>query len=170
MPNWCANHLTLRHADPNMIAKVAEGWNKGELFQTLVPMPEELKGTTSPSDNTNHELIDKHGYDNWYDWCVNNWGTKWEADADSGDIAEQSEEEIVLVFDTAWSPPIELYVNLEEQGYDVKAYYFEPGMMFCGMYEDGDDDCLKIGVDEIPEELEDIFDIISWLDEPEDEE
>ena len=41
------------------------------------PMPKELKGTRCPVKEPNQELIDKHGADNWYDWCLENWNTKW---------------------------------------------------------------------------------------------
>jgi len=165
MPNWCANHVTLRHADPAMIAKAEEGFNKDEFFHTLVPMPEELKGTSSPNDKPNPVLVEKYGADNWYDWSVANWGTKWDANSGDGAIADQSEGSITLVFDTAWSPPITFYTKLEEMGWQVKAYYFEPGMMFCGIYEDGDDEYFEVGEDEIPDELEDIFDISSWIND-----
>jgi hypothetical protein len=52
----------------------------------------------------------KHGADNWYDWCVNNWGTKWNAgDVDLAEeyIPENPNEEGMLEyqFDTAWGPP-----------------------------------------------------------------
>ena len=169
MPNWCSNHLTLRHPDPEMIEKVAAAFNEGKLFNSLVPMPEELRNTTSPSDQPNADLIAKYGYDNWRDWSINNWGTKWEANSEEGAIVEQSENEIVLVFDTAWAPPIEFYETIEDQDWDVRAHYFEPGMMFCGTYEDGDNDEFKIGEDEIPDELEEMFEVSSWIDSDEDE-
>lgn len=43
-------------------------------------------------------------------------------------------------FDTAWSPPIEFYDHIVARGFDVEAYYHEPGMAFAGAYhtESGD--------------------------------
>lgn len=40
----------------------------------------------------------------WYDWNVNNWGTKWDADAE---LTEHAADHLQYQFDTAWSPPIE---------------------------------------------------------------
>jgi hypothetical protein len=42
----------------------------------------------------------KYGADNWYDWQIANWGTKW-------DCYSHSEfEESQITFDTAWSTPM----------------------------------------------------------------
>ena len=66
-------------------------------FNSIIPMPEELKDTTSPSKKPNKDLIEKYGYDNWYDWSIKNWGTKWNA----YDIEVENWNK--LRFDTAWS-------------------------------------------------------------------
>jgi hypothetical protein len=41
--------------------------------------------------------------------------------------------------DTAWSPPINIFEELYNQGYGVKAFYIEEGMAFAGKFEDGSD-------------------------------
>ena len=79
-------------------------------------------------------------------------------------------------FDTAWSPPIKFYEKLQEQGWEVKAYYFEPGMNFCGIWDDGDDDYYEIpstpeeAEDILPQDLEEVFDICQMLYDREEEE
>lgn len=45
------------------------------------------------------EYEDKFGADNWYDWSLNNWGTKWNA-------YDQSDNGDEIVFCTAWSTPV----------------------------------------------------------------
>ena len=48
--------------------------------------------------------FDNYGSINWYDWAIANWGTKWnggEADIDE----DPNDDEILIRFDTAWSPP-----------------------------------------------------------------
>lgn len=45
----------------------------------------------------------KYGVLAWYDWCCQNWGTKW--NACSGEL-QRDEENDFIFFDTAWSPPI----------------------------------------------------------------
>ena len=90
----------------------------GGLCRYYNPMPKELEGTTSPSDKPN-----------WYDWCCENWGTKWgcyEFGLDDG----------VIMFTSAWSPigdniiqmfakdfPNFRYEWEEEQGYGSEMDY-----------------------------------------------
>jgi len=49
---------------------------------------------------------------------------------------------LTMTFETAWGPPQGIYEKLEEQGYEVTAYYYEPGSGFCGKYEEGCDYCI----------------------------
>lgn len=57
--------------------------------------------------------LEKYGAATWYDWCWNNWGTKW----NSCD-AYWSGDDFVL-FDTAWSAPEPIYAKLAELFPDV---------------------------------------------------
>lgn len=50
----------------------------------------------------------KYGYSAWYDWCINNWGTKWNA----MDTQIRCDDEISFL--TAWSPPDPIYLKLSE--------------------------------------------------------
>jgi hypothetical protein len=138
MPNYCQNYVELFHDDSSMLTKVIDAANKNELFQQFVPMPEELRNTTSPS-TLNSELVIKYGYDNWYDWAIANWGTKWEV---VDPIVEGNGDSVTLTFDTAWSPPMAFYEALNKQGFIVDALYSEEGMGFAGHYttEEGDND------------------------------
>ena len=54
-----------------------------------------------------NDLLEKYGYDNWYDWRCANWGTKWNA-CDS-DYDENSD---TLHFDTAWSIPEPIFAKI----------------------------------------------------------
>jgi hypothetical protein len=88
-------------------------------------------------------IIDQTHPDYWYDWCVNNWGTKWDIGSDNGEVHGLNptivDNEATMSFDSAWSPPIGLYERLHNLGFSVEATYFEPGMGFCGIWHDGDD-------------------------------
>lgn len=44
----------------------------------------------------------KYGYTTWYEWSVENWGTKW-------DMYERDCSNKVLTFQTAWRTPVEWY-------------------------------------------------------------
>ncbi len=51
---------------------------------------------------------------------------------------------IELHFDSVWSPPITLYEYLVEHGWEVKAYYYEEGMKFCGQFVDDEDSSYEV--------------------------
>lgn len=186
MPNWCNNVITLQHDDAEMIEKIAacDGSDQGVL-QTLIPCPEELLDselTTSYGDDAKQAIADakreaahkKYGYQSWYDWCIANWGTKW-------DLCEPSfnridDNTIQISCDTAWSPPVGAYEKLMEMGFNVRAYYYEGGMVFAGIWDNGDDQCYSEWGDSegaratLPQELDDTFAISESQAEWEEEE
>jgi hypothetical protein len=132
MPNWCLNKLTVEHNDPQMLDRFVQAYNKGIVCNEFIPKPEDIG-------------------DEWFDWCVNNWGTKWDIGADIGTEREECYglratmvgNQANCSFDSAWAPPIGLYEKLVELGYNVKASYFEPGMAFCGIYDNGVDNFVE---------------------------
>jgi len=69
------------------------------------------------------------------------WGTKWDV-TDAEVLAEDDlgddRVSVDLVFDTAWSPPIEAVETFlgENEDYSVRMQYFEPGIAFVGEYTD----------------------------------
>ena len=120
MPNWCQNKVTLYHNDPAMLARAEVAIAAGSLLNEFVPMPIEL------TEN-----------DGWYDWALMHWGTKWDVD---GEVVDKTDGNIVLSFESAWSPPIEAYRVMEaEHGFTIYASYEEWGMGFKGDYENGED-------------------------------
>ena len=174
MPNWCNNSVEIYHADPAMIERVRKGFNDGGLFSELIPCPKELTDTVSGSmgedKRAEHEAqqaanVEKYGYPNWYDFCVNEWGTKWDVGAD-GNPAQDIPGGLMLGFDSAWSPPIGAYEKLTEQGFRIRAMYYEPGMAFAGVWEEGHDDYYDYGgldsagiSEALPVELDEAFGI-----------
>ena len=166
MPNWCSNTLALSHEDPKMIERVVKAYNEQRLCDEFIPVPEALKGSVADG-STKPENIEVAGYSDWYSFCVNEWGTKWDV---GGDYIEFEDNGLVvhMTFDSAWSPPMGLYEKLYELGFNVKAYYYEPGMGFCGIYDNGVDEEYNTDED-IPEDLDEMFGIsedrVSWEDE-----
>jgi hypothetical protein len=133
MPNWCLNNLTVEHSDPSMVDRFEAAYNRGETCNEFIPVPEDIG-------------------DGWYNFCVNNWGTKWDFGADIGTDkqpeqyalkATRVDNQVSCTFDSAWAPPVGLYEKLVELGYNVKASYFEPGMAFCGIYDNGFDNYVE---------------------------
>jgi hypothetical protein len=172
MPNWCNNSVEIYHEDPAMIERVRKGFNGEGLFGELIPCPQELVDTVSGSMGEDkraaHEAqqaanLEKYGYANWYDHNVNEWGTKWDVSAD-GNIAQDIPGGLMLGFDSAWAPPTIAYGKLEAMGFRIRAMYYEPGMAFAGVYEDGEDDYYEYGgldsqgiAEQLPAELDEAF-------------
>ena len=163
MPNWCSNYAVFTHDNPEMIARLVKGFKTDGLFSEFDPCPQELKETLAgsygdPEKNAELEIkqkenVAKYGAKDWFDWQVNNWGTKWDvAESDDGGvtarIVSQSENghTVELGFDTAWSPPLRFYEFITaEFDFHVRAYYYESGCAFCGYWSsDGDDDSYDI--------------------------
>jgi len=174
MPNWCNNSVEIYHDDPKMIERVRTAFNGEGLLQEFIPVPQALRDTVSGSvgedKRAEHEAqqadnVEKHGYNDWYSFCVNEWGTKWEIGAD-GNPAQDIPGGLMLGFESAWSPPIAAYENLTEQGFRIRAMYCEPGMAFAGVWEDGNDDYYEYGgldsagiAEALPVELDEAFGI-----------
>lgn len=138
MPNWCMNKLTVEHNDPSKLKEFVDAYNAGNVCEHYLPVPKNESGDI---------ILDQNDPNYWYNWCVNNWGTKWDIGADVGTDREEWHGLKATVvgnqancsFDSAWAPPIGLYDKLVELGYDVKASYWEPGMAFCGIWDNGAD-------------------------------
>lgn len=179
MPNWCNNTVEIHHTDPAMIERVRKGFNAGALLNEFIPCPAELHDHESPNrdEALAQRFLEQYGAKDWYDWQVRNWGTKW----DIGGEFEATDKEgggLVLVFDSAWSPPTDAYQTLvDEFGFSIRAYYYEPGMAFAGMWEDGVDDFYEYGgmsseqaEAELPTELNEMFNISEEIAQYEEEE
>lgn len=173
MPNWCSNIATLEHDDPAMIKRAIEAFDDGRLFQEFVPCPQELLDGVSPApEDEARTNIEKYGASSWYDWCIANWGTKWDINGEAGSADGSGDgRSVFMSFDTAWGPPLEFYREMEdEHGFRVKASYFEPGIAFVGEWSEGDNYDFKIdtdNLDAIPQHLIEEWDILSWYDHDE---
>lgn len=149
MPNWCDNSVRLSHSDKSKVdalEAVLQSEDK-QVFQHLRPMPESEK-------------------DNWYDWNINNWGTKWEISLHDWD--RQDDGSIWISFDSAWAPPIALYEYLHAEGWEVEGMYHEGGCAFAGIWKDGDDDCYEYDFNDLetlealPEEVQEFTGLIDY--------
>jgi hypothetical protein len=157
MPNWCDNLVTLRHEDPAQIARAVDAFRRGEFLAELVPNPD----------------------GEWdYDWSIKNWGTKWDVGGNGCEpVVSDNGRSASFHFESAWSPPTVAYDRMQDLGFSVHAYYYEPGMAFCGIYDECGDDCYNLeGMDsgdvaqQIPQELDLCFEISATMAEYEDEE
>ena len=141
MPNWCRNQITIESKDKKLMRRLnndLEDMNGKGLLHYMYPMPLELRNTTSGSHSvTNQEFIDKYGFDNWYDWALHNWDTKWDVDFE---LDFYDDDCILLEFNSAWSPPLAVwqkFVDRYPKGTFEVAHlqYIESGCQFCGVHD-----------------------------------
>lgn len=118
MPNWCENSLDIT-GDSSDIKTLVDC----ELsFQKLHPCP----------------FIDTDGnsHDGWLDWCLDNWGTKWNRSEHSVCYSFEEETPTKVSFEllTAWSPCREILQYLTEKmpSLNIVHRYYECGMDFAG--------------------------------------
>ena len=162
MPNWCANSLKLVAKTADSEKKLAEivqelerakgAGESAEIFKLIKPIPEALMitsgwlGKDTPEqaalEIAQNENLKKYGYKDWYSFCIGEWGTKWDMNNQYEDEPYTIEgNKVTMVFDTAWSPPMEIYYALEEMGFEVEATYVEQGVGYIGYYSNGEDHC-----------------------------
>jgi len=151
MPNWCNNTVEIRHEDPVMLERVRTAFNNGALLAEFIPVPEELQITAGRTNNPdeNQKIVDaeesnreKYGYSNWYDFCVSEWGTKWDVGGD-GCVPHDIDGGIMISFDSAWSPPIAAYEKLTEMGFEIRAFYHNQFSYFINLSFQYRINCLK---------------------------
>ncbi len=146
MPNHCFNKISISvgDADSQSLQVLIESLKSEENhtdfdFDAILPMPPELEDVGWSEAEEMNDIIKarykkEHGSDNWYDWRVNNWGTKW--NSYSCEIEEEDDDYVVYTFDTAWGPPTGVIEALREQcpDFSISAFYDEPGMEIAGYY------------------------------------
>ena len=179
MPNWCRNTITLKHKDPAQIDRAYRALQNETFLNEFLPVPPFRSMDHEPglSDSevenkrtaVDQENLDLYGAKDWYDWCVTNWGTKW--DVGDREYTELFDANTVTAsFDSAWAPPRRAYEHLVSLGFEITAYYSEPGMCFCGKwtgdalgfqddYREYDGEASSTVRDVIGQELDDYFGI-----------
>lgn len=187
MPNWCSNTLIISHKDKAMMKRVVKGYNKNGLLNEFIPVPKELRDTTAGclgnkesyaqrllefQEKLNQEFF---GYSNWYNFCVGEWGTKWDIGCGDGYdkllMKDMENNTLTIGFDSAWSPPLEAYEKLCDMGFSIKAFYYESGCAFCGVWDNGNDESYDIQGNSdwvklnIPKEIDEEFAISSNMAE-----
>jgi len=180
MPNWCNNNLTLTHEDPAMILRAKEALDRGEFLQEFIPVPKQLQIVAGcvgdPDEQAKLEAdtkrnVEELGYGNWYDFCVGEWGTKWDVGGDGQTDIHPDGKMLHTSFDSAWAPPVNAYDKLVEMGFGVEAMYHEGGMGYAGIYDEHGDQEINLegmSADEIEQnypELDECFGISECMRE-----
>jgi hypothetical protein len=160
MPNWCSNEVTVYANSREDLARLlamavqpVEG-DEENTDDSVTPSPFRMESIlTTPREIMDNSRVDRDGkqlqnaiagntdykYDNWYDWRVANWGTKWDMSDVQLDTVVPTGEEIGkqysfnLFYQTAWSPNIEFWKYVCNMGpFIVEMRYIEEGMGYIG--------------------------------------
>ena len=165
MPNWCSNMLQVS-GEKKSLENFLEKYGKFT-FSLVRPIPSDFVGVHSgfnkidgkeythwryiTLDNGEEKAVgisaeelsawnEKWGASGWYDWCIANWGTKW--DIQPSPFEEEGSGIYQISFDTAWAPPTPIVFALAQEfpSLNFEHYYAEPGCAFAGLdsYADGD--------------------------------
>jgi len=121
MPNWVYNSMTITGGSSEELGKLADSLkgDRGDgaisdlTFQSIVPRPAEEQ--------------------DWYNWNISNWGTKW----DANDVTFTLDEDTLhYTFSTAWSPPAQIFTAVSTANPDLHfRFVFEEEQGWGGVVE-----------------------------------
>lgn len=119
MPNWCECNLEVKSDNPNNL----NNFRINNMIDNNIPLSFN-KAVTRPVE-----------MEDWYNWNIGNWGTKWDINDDET-LLEININSLSYQFNTAWNPPLtwlettaELYQDLE-----FIITFWEYGMNFAGKF------------------------------------
>lgn len=122
MPNWCDNKINV-YGKKEELDKFYSIYNnqiteeKKTFLEILYPVPEGY-------------------YDDarWYDWCLENWGSKWSEIFDNREFLYVKDKMLEFSFDTAWSPVYQGYITISKLFPNLlfEYFFYENGMDFAG--------------------------------------
>ncbi len=131
MPNYCDNSLTI-YASEETVERIREFVRSNESefdFNQITPMPKHIYD--GPVGAEEREL---YGRNNWYDWRMQNWGTKWNSD----EVQFGNDN---FNFLTAWTPASPVVAELARRFPEADFWFQYEGMNedFCGVqvYQSG---------------------------------
>jgi len=140
MPNWVMSRIEFDGKQED-VDRAFEAFKpkyneaKGVIdFNEIVTMPDSVfRGNLSMEDREKYP-----GDLNWYDWCCNHWGTKWNAH-------DGYRDGNLLEFTTAWSAPFPIYkeIAMQNPGVSLHVLYSDEdigtncGEVYCCLEENG---------------------------------
>ena len=156
MPNHCETDMYIRGSDEDVtaFAKWLEEIEGMEICRALIPYPEPYKTMDEEvrafsffggeQDKEKRQAAEyayktkyghtKDGYNSGgYDWCRENWGTKW--GVYEVEFTPETRRGALLSFQSAWSPPsTAVFQALSEKfpNLTFELEWFECGAAYCG--------------------------------------
>lgn len=165
MPNWTTTKIKVRGSVANLARFVRERITKkeryGEMvdfldFNEIIPepaTPEECpaKYVIKDAGEAKERCLgwdekDPRRWFDWYNWHIDNWGTKWNSCSTQAPSAEEIEQEelteIEIWTETAWSPATPVYRKLQKMYPElgIEVLYGDEGGFYVGrLQENGTD-------------------------------
>jgi hypothetical protein len=168
MPNWCANRLQVRgtREEVGRFARIAGNTPNGGVVEDAIVIAETHgngdaavanaiietnRSEHSPFSFAGHVPEPEHkGNDEWYNWRLQHWGTKWDADSASLRLVDENGQWMAEIeFMTAWSPPDQWLAAAYEQHPELRfelLWNEEQGI--AGLFSASSDGLWARGVDE----------------------
>jgi hypothetical protein len=167
MPNWVTNEVTftfdMSHQKRKFLDLVKSDDNPFD-FDKIIPMPKifndicqsksggnglkwHYQDSTKPNGVGERltelevsRLKKEHGTLGSYDWCCENWGTKWNSvhHVETGNDDYDDELYVWFGFNTAWSAPTPIahFLKHKFEGIKFRWFYRDESDMFCGYLDD----------------------------------
>ena len=130
MPNWCENKINFYTNGREEMDKLLD-FLKGQLI-----VQDTMSGEHSYEDvEFCFNAIKTQPHDigeDWYEWRLANWGTKWEPGIECFDLV--SDEWLEVELTTAWAPPEGIYEGIAGAfpNVEIDWFYKEPGAKIAG--------------------------------------
>lgn len=147
-PNWCQNNLEVRGKKEDLEKFRDYAKSKTTLldFNNFISYPKRFRDLSKKVEewNKTHDLKKdgfcpfKDGFNSGgYQWCVKNWGTKWNSCNATKSANTINNGLLCYDFSTAWSPPTPVIVKMSEKFPSLyfTLKYWESGMGFKGTFE-----------------------------------
>lgn len=119
MPNWCFNTLVVTGEKTAV-----------ERFKKAVK-PTREEETHVVTDLSLEKLYLLPGGREWYTWCTEHWGTKWDVEAK---LERDEPGKLRYTFESAWVPPLPWLIHVSKQYPSLKFWldYEEPDAQVVG--------------------------------------
>lgn len=122
MPNYCYNYIIISS-------------DEGESFEKFKKTLNTADATGNVVEFSFHQTVPRPESEgeNWYNWNIGNWGTKWDACWPTVEIAD---DEVIITCETAWEPPIQ-WARFAAENFNlcIRIEYEEPNNAFQGVCE-----------------------------------
>lgn len=139
MPNHCESDLVISGDAKLLKTIIAKHFTEeGELnCDSVIPYPKKFKKLDEAAAKYEKEHPGdwagrpKDGFNQGgYDWCCNNWGTKWGTYDGTGICFSKKKDRVSVSFQSAWAPPTPVVAKLAKMYPDAT---FEMDSFECGM-------------------------------------